>query len=309
MEIFKNLIRKNKPAITLSSINTYLSNIKSTGNKIGIDFKSVADITDNADKIFDSMKDLKTNTRKSKLASFIVVLDSDSPSKKVSDILTKFRSQMNKDLITIRDKDSNQELSETQKQNFIPWSQVLNLYKILEVESKPLLTLKNLTMKQFQKLTDFILIGLYTEIPPRRSLDYTAFKIKNIDEKTDNYLDINKGKYKMIFNKYKNASRIGSQIVEIPPKFGKILKKFIDRNPYDYLIVNNLGKPVLQNHITKILNRLFDKNISSSMLRHSFLTHKYGDVNLKNLEDTTEAMGNSKNSLNRTLAYVSKEDS
>lgn len=307
-DTLKDIISKNRPNVSISSINTYLTNIRSTASKIGIPIKTVNDIIDNSTKIFESMNDLKTNTRKSKLASFIVALDNKDNTKKVDDILIKFREQMNKDLSTIRDKDTAQELTEEQKANFVPWNQVLNLYKILTVEAQPLLSLKTLTAKQFQKLTDYILMGLYTEIPPRRSLDYTAFKIKNIDEKNDNYLQVKKGKYKIVFNKYKNSSRLGSQVIDIPPTFGKTLKKFIDKNPYDYLIVNNLGKPVLQNHITKILNRLFDKQVSSSLLRHSFLTHKFGDVDLQELEKTTEAMGNSKDSLNRTFAYVSKEE-
>lgn len=302
----KSIITKNRPTISVSSINTYLTNIRSTSNKIGIPINSIEDIINNATKIFDSMNDLKTNTRKSKLASFIVALDNKDNTKKVNDILVKFREQMNKDLNTIRDKDSNQELTEEQKENFVPWNQVLNLYKILTVEALPLLSLKTLTAKQFQKLTDYILLGLYTEIPPRRSLDYTAFKIKNIDEAKDNFLQVKKGKYKIVFNKYKNASRLGSQVIDLPAPFGKTLKKFIDKNPYDYLIVNNVGKPVLQNHITKILNRLFDKNVSSSLLRHSYMTHKFGDVNLKDLEKTTEDMGNSQ--VQRSLAYVSKEE-
>lgn len=303
----KEIIKTNKPDISVSSIDTYLSNIRSTGRKIDVNFKTVNDIIDNANKIFDSMNDLKTHTRKSKLASFIVALDNKGEqTKKIKDILIKFREQMNKDLDTIKDKDTNQELTETQKANFVPWKDVLNLYHILELEAKPLLNLKSLTQKHFQKLTDYILLGLYTEIPPRRSLDYTAFKIKNIDDTKDNFLKVGKGTYKLIFNRYKNSSRLGPQVVDLPPAFGKTLKKFIDKNPYDYLIVNKLGKPVLQNYIAKTLNRLFDKRVSSGMLRHSYLTHKFGDVDLKDLEEVTKDMGNSK--ITRTLAYVSKDD-
>jgi len=306
MSSLKEIIKKNKPDISVSSVDTYISNINSTGKKVGVVFKTVEDIIDNADKIFDSMKDLKTNTRKSKLASFIVVLDCVNPTKKTKDILTKFREQMNKDLVTIKDKDTSQELTEIQKENFVPWKEVLNLYHILEVEAKPLLNLKSLTQKHFQKLSDYILMGLYTEIPPRRSLDYTAFKIKNIDEKEDNFLKVGKGSYKLIFNKYKNSSRLGPQVVDLPLAFGKTLKKFIDKNPYDWLIVNKVGKPVLQSYIAKVLNRLFDKHASSSMLRHSYLTHKFGNVDLKDLEETTKDMGNSQ--VSRTLAYVSKDN-
>ena len=306
MSDLKTIIKKNKPDISVSSIDTYLSNINSTARKVGITFKSVDDIIDNADKIFDSMKDLKTNTRKSKLASFIVVLDCNNPSKKIKDILAKFREQMNKDLITIKDKDTNQELTETQKENYVPWKDVLNLYHILELEAKPLLNLKSLTQKHFQKLTDYILMGLYTEIPPRRALDFTAFKIKNINENSDNFLKVSKGNYRLIFNRFKNSERLGPQVVDLPPAFGKTLKKFIDKNPYDWLIVNKIGKPVLQSHIAKVLNRLFDKKASVSLLRHSFLTEKFGNVNLKDLEETTEAMGNK--DVARSLKYVSKEE-
>ena len=302
----KKLIKKNKPDISISSINTYLTNIRSTGSKIGIAFKNISDIVDNADKIFESMTGLKTNTRKSKLASFIVVLDNKDNSKKVNDILTKFRGQMNKDLVEIKDKDTSQTLSENQKANYVPWKEVLNLKTILETEATPLFKLKNLTTKQFIKLTDYIILSLYTEIAPRRSLDYTAFKIKGINRETDNYLDIKKGKYTMVFNKYKNSSRLGKQEVELPPAFGKILKQFIDKNPYDYLIVNKLGKHVLQNYIAKTLTRIFDKNVSSGMLRHSYLTNKFGSVDLKDLEQTTKDMGNSQ--VSRTLSYVSKEN-
>jgi hypothetical protein len=41
------------------------------------------------------------------------------------------------------------------------------------------------------------------------------------------------------------------------------------------------------------------------MLRHIYLTEKFGHVNLEDIEDTTEMMGNSK--IDRTLKYVSKE--
>ena len=55
-----------------------------------------------------------------------------------------------------------------------------------------------------------------------------------------------------------------------------------------------------------MLNNFFGKNISSSMLRHIYITHKFGDVDLEKLESTTAAMGNS--AVGRTLAYVGKDE-
>jgi hypothetical protein len=49
------------------------------------------------------------------------------------------------------------------------------------------------------------------------------------------------------------------------------------------------------NSITRILNKLFNpKKVGSSMLRHIYLTEKYGDK-LNELEDDAEAMGTSTN--------------
>jgi hypothetical protein len=64
-------------------------------------------------------------------------------------------------------------------------------------------------------------------IPPRRSLDYCEFKIKNIDREKDNYLDKNK----LIFNRYKTAKTYGQQSVDIPVQLRNILTKWSKLNP------------------------------------------------------------------------------
>jgi hypothetical protein len=42
------------------------------------------------------------------------------------------------------------------------------------------------------------------------------------------------------------------------------------------------------------------------MLRHIYLTHKFGNVNLKELKDTAEDIGNS--GIERMLKYVQKSE-
>jgi hypothetical protein len=44
------------------------------------------------------------------------------------------------------------------------------------------------------------------------------------------------------------------------------------------------------NSITRILNKVFGKHIGSSMLRHIYITHKYGDTK-KEMEKDAAAMG------------------
>jgi glutathionyl-hydroquinone reductase len=48
------------------------------------------------------------------------------------------------------------------------------------------------------------------------------------------------------------------------------------------------------NEITRLLNKIFDKKIGSSMLRNIYLTSKYSN-NLQNLKEDANAMGTSSN--------------
>jgi site-specific recombinase XerD len=77
-------------------------------------------------------------------------------------------------------------------------------------------------------------------------------------------------------------------------------------NKSDYLLINNQGKPVTQSRIASLLNDIFGgKNISTSMLRHIFLSDKFKNVNLQELEETAHDMG--QKDIRRTLKYVDKD--
>lgn len=300
----KTSIMKNKPNLSQSSLRTYMTNINSTARDIGIPLQTTTDIVKHYKTIIESLNDINTNSRKTRLASLIVALD-DGTSKHTTP-LTQLRVVMNKDLETIRNKDMNQELSVSQKENFILWSDVLEKYNTLENEVEPLFKSKTLTSAQQQKLQLYVLLSLYTKIPPRRSLDYTDMKIRNINKATDNYISFGAKPY-LVFNTYKNAKRLGAQKVDIPKELSTILKKYINKLPHDqeYLLVNSVGKPVIQTFVTKILNSFFGKKISSSLLRHIYLTHEFGDVDLRKLDDVTKDMGNTQ--IERSLKYISKE--
>ena len=117
-----------------------------------------------------------------------------------------------------------------------------------------------------------------------------------------NYLDLDK--QRMIFKKYKTSKKEGQSIIELPAELrpilqtyikyhplikGKITKKF---QPVPFLVYAD-GKPLDQvNSITRILNKVFGKKVGSSMLRHIYLSSKYGDVSEEQKKDA-EAMGHS----------------
>jgi hypothetical protein len=219
---------------------------------------------------------------------------------------------MTTDAKVVDDKEINQELTEKQKKNLISQEDVMKIYNQLKAEATPLLKLQHLSKNQFNLLQSYVLLSLYVLIAPRRSLDYTMFKIRNFDtspQSSDNYMfNFNRSKKKpssFVFNSYKNANRMGRQIIEIPKSLEKIINEWSKYNKSDYLLVNNNGNPISPSKIAYWLNQIFGKSISSSMLRHIFLSDKFGGVDLKELESTAEAMGQS--NIKRTLKYVQKD--
>ena len=79
------------------------------------------------------------------------------------------------------------------------------------------LMLNNKTLLEPKKIIDFLILALMSGVAgvnPRRSLDYSAMKIRNFDKETDNYY-LNG---KMVFNKYKTFKVYGRYIVDVKIK-------------------------------------------------------------------------------------------
>ena len=97
-------------------------------------------------------------------------------------------------------------------------------------------------------------------------------------------------------NEYKTSKKYGEKKIEISEDLLKPLRKWLRHNDSDYLLVNTKGEPLNSNGITKVLNRIGlrfrGKPFGSSILRHSYLSHKYGGVS-EDKEQDAEMMGHS----------------
>lgn len=316
--MLESIIKKNRPNLAQSSIKTYLSSLSRITKDVKVELKTPEDFIKNIDAILEKAKDYTPIVRKSKLASIIVLLDDkdgledtgEYKDKDKTDAIKKLRFIMQKDMKTVDDEETNQELSEKQKENFVPQDDIFKIYELLKEQTAPLFKLNTLNKKQFDMMQMYVLLSLYILIPPRRTMDFTHFKIRNINPEVDNYFLIPKRKKDLgafVFNQYKNAKKLGPQILErIPKELEKIIDKWMQYNKSDYLLVNSVGKQVAGSKIALWLNEIFGKRISTSMLRHIYLTHKFGNVNLKELKDTAEDIGNS--GIERMLKYVQKNE-
>jgi hypothetical protein len=116
--------------------------------------------------------------------------------------------------------------------------------------------------------------------------------------KDKNYLDLSGQRF--VFNKYKTAKTYGRQEVAVPEELQAVLAEFLKHHPlakakakeFKLLVKADGSNLNTVNAITRSLNRIFGKKVGSSMLRHSYLSSKYGDAT-KEMEEDSRAMGHS----------------
>lgn len=186
------------------------------------------------------------------------------------------------------------EKSEVQQENWTEWEDVLKKKQQLDTDISNFHSLKKLNPSQYDTLLQLVILSLYTDIPPRRNQDYQfMYVVKKLpkDAPTDrNYYDIASKQF--IFNKYKTSKTYGQAKVDIPESLQNVLSLYVkhhplsktkEKNGFPFLVKFD-GTPLNNvNGINRILNKLFGKRVGSSMLRHSYLTSKYGNT-IKEME-------------------------
>jgi hypothetical protein len=294
MADLKETIHSKRPSLSQSSITTYNSILKNLYKNVfgsgDIDLKKF----DDTERILGHLKDLPANKRKTILSALVIITDD-----------KKYRDLMLDDIKTYSHEIGKQEKTEEQKENWVGGAEVKSLWETLKRNADLLYKKATLTQADLQQIQSYIILSLLGGIfiAPRRSKDYTDFKIKDIDKTKDNYLD----KATLVFNSYKTAKCYGEQKVVIPPTLKLLLSKWIKRNPTSWLLFDSNGNQLSSVKLNQRLNKLFDgKKVGVNMLRHSYLTDKYADTisQNKNIANDMTNMGSSTNMLK---TYV-KED-
>lgn len=262
-----DILKANRPKLSDSTLKTYQSIINSLYRKMHMHRDgSLEDVykffIDEPQKVLEFLKDTTANNRKTILAALVVLCIG-------HDCVEPYRNQMLKDAEISNQQQRLQRKSDTQKESWISQKEILRLYRSLERKVMPLWKIPNPTKTQRDLLQDYVILSLYVLIPPRRLMDYTQFKVRNINKETDNYMD----KRTFIFNKYKTANKYKTQQVNIPPKLKTIVDKWSRRHTSDYLLVDDNDKQFTAPKLTLRLNRIFGgRKISVNQLRHTFIT-------------------------------------
>ena len=293
MEALKSLIIENRPALSEGSVKTYCNCLKSLHTKLfgkGIEIELTN--FSNTDLIMAHMTPIEFNKRKTCLSALVVITE-----------LPCYKELLSGDILKMKNKDLLQAKDGVFAENLITPEEVL----LVVIKQKKLAALiykkPDKTNTDITDIQNYILLCLTTGIyiPPRRSADW-VIKFRGYDADSENYIDLKNKKF--VLNCYKTVKTYGACSIDIPKELLAIIKKYLKIVPegQDYLLFSpHTGKALGQSDIAYRLNTVFGKSISTSMLRHIYLTGKYPFINLMNMTEDAKAMGNS---VSQLMAYV-----
>lgn len=283
-KILIEAIQEFKPNIKMNSIMTYINNLKKVCRELNNNDKKdcyLGDLKwlDGFDAVIKSIDDEPLNTRKNRLIAIVVALKATEGDK---DLIDKYTEQMTKLAEQSDTRDKEQKLTDKQRDNWIPYEDLIKLTETLfdRIKEQRLLQKEKLTRKEYTLFQDYIMLRTYLTFTWRN--DFASMKVistEKDDDGKDNFLLLKNGTpEKFILNQYKTDKRYGKKSVSIPSKLSKVIKKFLKFNKSGYFLTLQDGiRAMTPNGITKAFNRLFQnelgKTISTSLLRHIIISH------------------------------------
>lgn len=160
------------------------------------------------------------------------------------------------------------EPTDRERRNWVPWDQVLAKER-------------ELASSEYGSY-DHLVLAMYCLIEPLRQ-DYGALRIladREPPPRSDqNFLVINKDATwgKLVLNSYKTAKKYGTYERQLPSQLLSVIRASLLAHPRPYLFVDESGQPYRKaNSFTQFSNRtlkrLFDKNFTVSLMRHSHIS-------------------------------------
>lgn len=302
MTTIGEVIRTNKPRITPSTLRSYVSMLNGLQKKVNIDEILLPDVIEKYEtKIKDYLKDTPPRYRKTILSALVSVL----LGKQDSETLKSFRKQLLTDSQVYENEVKEQKLTDNQKEGYISWDTILEVKNKMKDVIEPLLKGKKALPAKYRKMVQqWALLNLYTNQEPRRAMEIATLKINPDDKTKDNYID-KKGNF--IFNSFKTAKYLGQQKVAIHKDTLKAIKDWIRVRGVDsdYVFLDSEDKPLNSTKLGNLIKDIFDPlNITINILRHSFVKHMLGDINLESIQEMAHKLGQVRPI--QTLEYVKR---
>ena len=297
LQLSKQLVDDRK--VTESTANAYLKSLYALNNKKS--FKNLTFLKD-TEAIDKKISEYAETTQRALLATIVSVLNLFKNKQTFKKVFQHYYDAMMKKTEEVKAVEGNNEKTEKQKENWLSWKEIEERKEELKGEVAKIKKVPSAS--EYETLLQFIILSLYTDIQPRRNQDYLdMYIVKKWNDKmpTDkNYLDMTT--HKFVFCKYKTSKKHGVRQLDIPEPLWNAIGLFLKYHPLwkgvakrkadpVKLLVQKDGTPMTAvNAITRVLNRIFGKKLGSSMLRHIFISDKYGSL-IEEQKSDAEAMG------------------
>jgi hypothetical protein len=250
----------------------------------------------NIESVESRLSEYAESTQKTMLSTIVSTLSLVNQKSSYKKIFAYWYNKMMDKATEFSKKDTTRK-TEKQEENWLSWDVVLAHESRLEKESAEVLKKTHLGDSDWDTLLSYMVLSLYTQFPPRRNQDYQLMKVvKNAAQaKSDEYNYYIEDSQKFVFNKYKTAKAHGEQSFDVPADLVKVINRYLSKHPekkrpFWFLVSSDGTKLSSVNAITRILNRIFGKNVGATMLRHIYLSSKY-DVEEMNRD--ADEMGHS----------------
>jgi hypothetical protein len=191
---------------------------------------------------------------------------------------------------TITNEREQNKMSTDDRKNYIKYEDIIKLRDSLKDK------LNNNDIYKF-----YVILSLYTYIPPRRLLDYVIKKSNTDDDKNNIY----NGK-SLIFNNYKTKKIYDKQVIAVPKTLKSILDKYIKFNNIkddDYILFDSANK------LGRYLNTMFIKHVNKSVtlnsIRHSYINF-INDNKSMTVSDRKKIAASMGHSVMESLLYIQK---
>lgn len=313
MDKLTKRIKDKRPNIKESTITSYIKSLRVLNNKK--DFENISFLYD-YDDIIKKIEDFKPATQKAKLASVLVALGTEDKLKE--ELYKKYNNKLHSISKEYYKRIENNKKTQRESNNWVDLKDLMKVlnYHIRQIKKENIHKRddKQLNKKQKRILQDYLITSLYLLQPPRRNVyantkvisEKDFNKLSENEKNNNNYLVIvSRNKKYFYFANYKTKWKYGSQKVEVSKKLNSVINLWRHyNNDKEYLLYNSKGQKLTTNSLTKYLQKIFKitgkENISSSMLRHIYISSQVDNESYKKMKALSQKMGHSVQEQNET---------
>jgi hypothetical protein len=142
-----------------------------------------------------------------------------------------------------------QELTEREATKWLSWEDILAVRDKLRPE----------TPEDFFAYQDWVILCLYTMVPPLR-VDYSPMRVvEELPQEKGNFLVLSPTKNCFVLQEYKTAGTYGRQEFDIPGELLDVLYEWVVFNPTGWLLIKSDGEPYSDYNLSQRVGRIMEK--------------------------------------------------